>query len=64
VDLVGYMAATERPIDVVLTWKRRRDSGSQCAKATDAQLASHYRLVHQSQPRELLQVWRFGAEAR
>lgn len=58
VDLEGYMERTGRTIDTVLTWKRRRDPGSDCAAFTAEQLRRRYRRVHVSQPQHLMEVWR------
>ena len=64
VDLAGYVERTDRPIDVVLTWKRRGAGGSPCAAATYEELQERYRLVHVSEPRGLLEVWRLRSESR
>ena len=58
VDLEAYMRRSGRTIDTVLTWKRQRDPGTECAAFTEEQLRRRYRRVHVSSPRRLLEVWR------
>jgi hypothetical protein len=58
------MEHTGRTIDTVLTWKRRRDPGTDCAAFTAEQLRRRYRRVHVSRPLGLMEVWRLEDEAR
>lgn len=64
VELESYMERTGRSIDTVLTWKRHRDPGTECAASVLEQLRRRYERVYVSRPRHLMEVWRLRTAER